>query len=444
MRPKRSQNEEAQGQLWKTDLEKIIDLGHPMVKMAEGIDWGRLDAAFGESYVEGKGRPAIPTRLMVALHYIKFTFDLSDDEVVQGWRENVYWQWLSGMRWFEHGAPIDPSSMSRWRRRIEETGAMELLKETIAAGLEMKLIKRKQLEVVNVDTTVQEKNVRYPTDARLYHRSIEKLTRQAKKDGVRLKRTYKRVSKLALFMQSRYAHTRKPAKAAAQTRKLRTLLGRVRREIERGVANPSGKMRELLEVTGRIEAQERGDKRKVYSVHEPHVECISKGKAHKKWEFGCKVSVVVSSRGGWITGAQAFHGTPYDGHTLQGSLDRAAATAGVTPGEAHTDKGYRKHGYKGETQVHVDKTRRGDTPKPLWKRMKRRAAVEPTIGHLKSDHRLDCNRLKGPEGDLLNIVFAAIGKNFAKLLRLLCALIFRRLMGVTAPVPLTRPCPSFP
>ena len=175
MKPKPSPIENKQGHLFRIELGRIIHKGHPMVRLAEAIDWDRLDEVFGKSYCADNGRPAISTRLMVALHYLKYTYDLSDENVLFGWLENPYWQYLSGMKFFEHSLPIDPSSMSRWRKRIKDSGAEELLKETISAGLRLKAIKRSQLKRVNIDTTVQEKFIRYPTDARLYDRARSRL-----------------------------------------------------------------------------------------------------------------------------------------------------------------------------------------------------------------------------------------------------------------------------
>jgi len=443
MRPSRSQNEERQGELFRTELRRLVDPGHELVRLSAAVDWEALEEAFGQHFCAETGRPAIATRLMVALHYLKYEHDLSDEEVVRMWRENPYWQYLSGMKWFEHSEPIDPTSMTRWRRRIGEAGAERMLAETLKAGLRLGALKASQLERVNVDTTVQEKHVRYPTDARLYDRARERLAKEAGKLGIKLRQSYARVGKKALLMQSRYAHTRKPKMARRETRKLRTWLGRIIRELERKRPRAGTKLALLLGIAQRIHEQKKGDKGKVYSFHEPHVECIAKGKAQRKWEFGCKVGVVATSRGGWFLGAKAFHGNPYDGHTLTRALEQAEAIAQMLPKEAYADQGYRKHGYQGEVEVTVDKKRRGKTPRAKWKWMKRRAAVEPSIGHLKEHRRLDRNRLHGVQGDLLNIIFSAAGMNFAKILkhlRTLCALFLHWLR--TALRPLQPSCPS--
>lgn len=430
MKPKKTSQKRRQRELFRPELAKMIDPCHAMVKLSKAVNWEQMDEVFGKTYCPDNGRPGVSTQLMVSLHYLKYTFNLSDEDVVSGWVENPYWQYLSGMKYFEHKVPINPSSMTRWRKRIGEAGAEELLKETLSAGLTMKAIKTYQLKRVNVDTTVQEKDIRFPTDARLYDRSRQRLVEAAKKRGIKLRQNYNRLSKGLLAQQSRYSHARQMKRSKKCIRTMRTYLGRVIRDIERKCTDPDPELKSLLAVSTRIHQQQRTDKNKVYSVHEPLVECISKGKAHKRYEFGCKVSVAATSKGGWIVGAKAFHGNPYDGHTLEDALKQVERIVG-SPEHAFVDMGYRGHGYKGKTKVHVDKRRRGRTPRSLWRWMKRRAAVEPTIGHLKQEHRMDRNRLKGTDGDNFNAILSSIGMNFRKLLAFaaeLLRLLFLRLL----------------
>ena len=352
---------------------------------------------------------------MVALHYLKFTFDLSDEDVVAGWVENPYWQVLSGMKHFEHRRPIDPSSMTHWRKRVGAAGAEAMLKETIEAGLVLKAIKPSQLARVNVDTTVQEKHVRFPTDARLYNRARARLVKAAERRGIKLCQNYRRVGKRLLLQVNRYMHARQPKRAGRCRKKLRTILGRVIRDIDRKFPRPDGKLSNLMESAKSIHGQERRDKQKIYSVHEPRVACIAKGKAHKRYEFGAKVSVAATSRGGWFVGALAMRGNPYDGHTLGVTLARVERLARA-PQHAFVDRGYRGHGYEGPVQVHVDRPRRGKLAARLWHWMKRRAAIEPGIGHLKQEHRMNRCRLWDAEGDAFNAIASAAGMNFRKLL----------------------------
>ena len=416
MKPKRSPDKCGQKDLFRTELSRIVDPGHSLVILSKVVDWDRMDEFFGKTFCPDNGRPAVSTRLMVSLHYLKYTHNLSDDDVVSAWVENPYWQYLSGMKFFEHTLPIHPSSMSRWRTRIGEAGSEQLLKETIAAGLKLKAVKPYQLKRVNVDTTVQEKDVRFPTDARLYDRARQRLVDAAKQRGIKLRQNYNRKSKQMLAQQSRYAHARQMKRARSCTRKLRTYLGRVIRDIERKTPERNNELQSLVQIAGRIFQQKKKGTNKIYSVHEPAVECISKGKAHKRYEFGCKVSIAATSRGGWFVGSQAIHGNPYDGHTLKDALDQIERIA-RRPEHAFVDMGYRGHGYSGEVEVHVDKRRRGKTAKSLWRWMKRRAAIEPGIGHLKREHRMDRNRLKGIKGDRINAILSAAGMNFRKLLR---------------------------
>ncbi len=416
MKPKKTPQKDKQRDLFRAALVNIIDPNHGLVKLSKVVEWDRLDDLFGSTYCADNGRPGVSTRLMVALHYLKYTHNLSDEDVVATWVENPYWQYFSGMKWFEHKLPINASSMTRWRKRIGEAGAEELLKETIKAGLKLKAVKSFQLKRVNIDTTVQEKEIRFPTDARLYDRARQRLVDFAKDRGIKLRQNYNRKSKQMLYWQSRYSHARQMKRAKACTRKLRNYLGRVLRDIERNYPDADRQLQSLMDIGTRIYNQKQKDKNKLYSVHAPEVECISKGKAHKRYEFGCKVSVAATSKGGWFLGAMAVHGNPYDGHTLKQALKQVKRVI-REPEHVFVDMGYRGHNYRGATEVHVDKRRRGRTAKSLWRWMKRRAAIEPGIGHLKREHRMDRNRLKGVEGDRINAILSAAGMNFCKLLK---------------------------
>ena len=416
MKPKKTPQKDKQRDLFRAALVSIIDSNHGLVKLSKVVEWDRLDDLFGSTYCPDNGRPGVSTRLMVALHYLKYTHNLSDEDVVATWVENPYWQYFSGMKWFEHELPINASSMTRWRKRIGEAGAEELLKETIKAGLKLKAVKSFQLKRVNIDTTVQEKEIRFPTDARLYDRSRQRIVDFAKERGIKLRQNYNRKSKQMLYWQSRYSHARQMKRAKACTRKLRNYLGRVLRDIERNCPDADRQLQSLMDIGTRIYHQKQKDKNKLYSVHAPEVECISKGKAHKRYEFGCKVSVAATSKGGWFLGAMAVHSNPYDGHTLKEALNQVKRVV-REPEHVFVDMGYRGHNYRGGTEVHVDKRRRGRTAKSLWRWMKRRAAIEPGIGHLKREHRMDRNRLKGVEGDRINAILSAAGMNFCKLLK---------------------------
>ena len=234
-----------------------------------------------------------------------------------------------------------------------------------------------------------------------------------------MRQSYVRVGKQALLQQSRYAHAKQFKRAKREERKLRTMLGRVIRDVERKSVSPSRELKELLVLVKRLHAQKRTDKNKLYSLHEPDVACISKGKAHKRYEFGCKVALAVTSQGGWVLAAKAMPGNPYDGHTLKATLEQASALTGKDLERVYVDMGYRGHDYEGPVIVNVDKRRRGRTPRSVWRWMKRRSAIEPTIGHLKEHKRLNRNRLKGVVGDKVNAFLAAAALNLHKIMRAL-------------------------
>ncbi len=400
-------------------LERLCNPSHPLYRLSDAIDWSEFDKAFGSLYSEGMGRPAKPMRLMVGLHYLKHTFDLSDEEVVAQWVENPYWQYFCGHEHFEHGFPIDPSLMTKWRHRVESSGLEKLLEETIRTGLKTNVLKKKSFRKLNVDTTVQEKAVSFPTDAKLYHRMREKLVALARESGIELRQSYVRKSKQSLVMQGRYAHARQMKRAKKEIKKLSTFLGRVTRDIERKILGDIELKKHFskdLEMARRLLLQKRNDKGKLYSLHAPEVECVSKGKAHKKYEFGCKVGVVTTSKDNFVIGSMAFHGNPYDGHTLKESISQAEKLGNFTAKEIYVDMGYRKHDYEGSAVVHMARRGMRKVKHSLRKWLKRRSAIEPVIGHMKNDGRLGRNYLLGKEGDKMNAVLCGAGHNMRKLL----------------------------
>jgi IS5 family transposase len=411
-----------QRQLFGAHLTELLNREHPLYVLAEQIDWQQFDAAIDDCYAEELGRPGVNTRLMVGLMYLKHAFNESDESVVARWVENPYWQYFCGREYMEHELPIDSSMMSKWRKRVGAERLEKLLEVTIHTGLAMKAIKPQELTKVNVDTTVQEKAIAFPTDARLYQKMRVALIRHAKQLKLPLRQSYRFVGKRLLFKQGRYAHARQMKRAAKMTRKLKTILGRVVRDIERKARKIRGQihdepLRELLALAHRLLLQKRDTKNKIYSVHAPEVECIAKGKAHKRYEFGCKASVATTSKSNWIVGAQALHGNPYDGHTLEGAIAQIERLAGTNPDDVIVDQGYRGHNYTGNAVVHVVRTIPKKATRSVRRMLKRRAAIEPTIGHLKSDNRMSRNHLTGKAGDQINTLLAAAGYNLRKLLR---------------------------
>jgi IS5 family transposase len=415
MKPKPQQRDVFE--LFQAHFDQILNPQHELVQLARKIRWPRFDAVFADSYSDDMGAPAKAIRLMVGLHYLKFTFNLSDESLVEQWVENPYWQYFCGYTHMQHECPIHPTSMTKWRNRVGAEKLTELLKETIDLAVREKQISPRDLQRVNVDTTVQEKNVTFPTDSKLLYKAICRLVRAAQSRGIQLRQSYVRVGKRAAVMASRYAHAKQYRRMRGRLRKLRTYAGRLIRDIERKVREMDDDLALLLERANRICQQRPQDSNKLYSLHEPEVRCISKGKAHKRYEFGQKVAIATTNRTNWVLAACLMENNPYDGHTLAGTLAAVESVTGVSITDAYVDKGYRGHDYAGAAEVHVAGHGSKQVSRAERRRRRRRSAIEPVIGHLKSDHRMDRCFLAGLVGDAINAVLAAAGANLRKLLR---------------------------
>src|SRR5450631_1766478 len=446
MRP-RERRESGEQDLFRSRLDQIIDTKHALVKLACMIDWRFLEEKFGAVYKDGAGQPPLPTRLMAGLAILKHTYNLSDEVLCELWIENPDYQYFCGEEFFQHRLPLDRSSMTNWRQRMGEERLQGLLQESLAVATRTGAMKPGDLARVIVDTTVQPKNVTFPTDAKLLNRAREKLVRLAKLRGVALRQSYTRVGKFALIQHQRYAHAKQFKRANRMLKKLRTYLGRVIRDIGRKIEGDGGleaAFAEPLLLARRVrEQQPRQRGPKVYSLHAPEVECIGKGKAHRPYEFGVKVSVATTishARGGqFVTHVKALPGNPYDGHTLATVIPEMEALVGNTLARILTDKGYRGHNappdYK--FRIFISGQKRGVTP-AIKRQLRRRSAVEPVIGHLKAEHRMGRNYLWYRRGDAANAVLAAVGYNFRRLirwLRLLLCLILGTLIAALQPVP---------
>ena len=417
--------------LFRERLDNLLDLDHALVRLAGLMPWPSFDEVFGK-FFKPVGRKAKPTRLMIGLHYLKHIHDLSDEETVARWVENPYWQYFCGCEFFQHRFPIDPSTMTRWRKRIGPEGMGQVLKATIEVALEAGAAKASSLERVSVDTTVQPKAIAYPTDSRLYLKALQILVRQAKKAGIVLRQSHTRLAKRAAVKAGRYAHARQYRRMRRELKRLKIYLGRVYRDVCRKIAGNEAlqaRFARLLGLVERLLAQQPKDKNKLYSLHAPEVVCIAKGKARTPYEFGCKVGIATTNREGLVLAAKAFEGNPYDGHTLNDTVAQATATTGVTPDRIYADKGYRGHDYKGEATVMLSGHKRGLTPQ-MKRELKRRSAIEATIGHMKTDGRLDRNRLLGQDGDAINALLAAAGHNLRLILNALAFLFARFLLAI--------------
>ncbi|ABA57191.1 transposase, IS4 family [Nitrosococcus oceani ATCC 19707] len=406
--------------LFRHRLENLIDTRHELAKLAALIDWEFFDAQWGEAFCEN-GRPAIATRLIAGLHYLKHTYGLSDEQVVQRWAENPYWQYFCGERYFQHELPLNPSSLTRWRQRLGDEGMESLLSATIDAAIASKAVKARDLKCVTVDTTVQEKAIAFPTDSKLYNRARERLVRLAKAHGVPLRQSYVRVGPRLLFKNNRYGYARQTRRMRRTAAKLKTVLGRVVRDIERKLPKQSASVQaafaESMALTKRLLDQQRHDKNKLYALHAPEVECIAKGTAHKRYEFGVKVSIATTNRSNLVVGAQSLPGSPYDGHTLKKALHQVERLTGQRPERCYVDLGYRGHDVD-DVDVFKARQKRGVT-RTIRRELKRRNAIEPIIGHMKNDGLLHRNYLKGVEGDAINAILCGAGQNLRLILRYL-------------------------
>lgn len=426
--------------LFRTELVNLIDQRHELVRLAELIDWQAFANEWSPQFVSTTGRPALPTRLMASLLYLEHVYALSDEDTVERWSENPYWQHFSGERYFQHELPCDPSSLVRWRQRIGEAGCEWLLAQSIEAARRGRVIKRASLDTVVLDTTVQPKAIAHPTDSRLLNKAREQLVDAAQDAGITLRQSYARVGKAAEHQAGRYAHAKQYRRMQRQIRKLRTWLGRVIRDVQRKGGEITGALKTRIELAQRLYAQRRDSKNKLYALHAPQVECIAKGKARTPYEFGVKTSVAVTAKEGLVVGMRSMPGNPYDGHTVDSQIEQIGILTGTTPKMALVDRGYRGVQASAGTRLLVSHTRR--LPKQLKKLLKRRQVVEPMIGHMKADGLLERNWLKGALGDAMHAVLCGAGHNLRMILAhlrvLYCALVGQVMLAVMLGMPTPR------
>lgn len=426
MKPKRPEQETPQLEMWRQQLSNQLNPKHPLVVLGARMDWKWFEGQFSEGFGD-LGRAALPVRVVVGLLYLKHAENLSDEMLLERWVENPYWQHFCGFEHYQWKAPCDPSSLTRWRQRLGEEGCEKLLKETLRLAMELRCLNVSHLREVIVDTTVQPKNVSYPTDARLLERVLKKVVASAQEQNLPLRQTYKRVSSRYVKKYSRYAHAQQFKRARASIRGLKCRLGRVMRDVRRKSEQMNQPLSPTLvyrlDLARRIHEQVLNPSAtsKVYSVHEPDVACIAKGKARQRYEFGSKVSIATSVHRTWVLGVRNFSGNPYDGSTFKEAIAGIERITGASVRRAFVDKGYRgcQH-WPAHVEVFVSGRKR--LSKRNARLLKRRQAIEPIIGHIKQEHRLGRNFLKGTLGDVLNAWLSAIGFNFRKLMRILRAL----------------------
>jgi len=437
---------------FRSRIDQMIDLRHPLVVLASHMPWQEIEASLAHHFarkvragkvvevedlfgthtavvgggVSNAGRPRLPIRLMVSLLYLKYAFNESDEGVVERWSETPTWQYFSGLDYFEHRLPCDATLISRFRSAIGEEGVEEILARTIEVAQSLKLISRKALETVVVDSTVQPKAIAHPTDSRLLDTAREKLVELAKAAGITLKQTFAKEGKQLTRQAGGYAHAKQFRRLRKPLKRLRTIVGRLVREIERKMHGVSSALlmtclQDAIRKANQIIHQSRHpkSKNKLYSWHAPEVSCISKGKARTPYEFGVKVGIASTLTGNFIVGARSFPGNPYDGHTLNEQIEQASILIGAPIKEAFVDLGYRGVDKDNPNLAIKHRGRYKSLSLRDRKRLKRRQSVEPIIGHLKSDHRMDRCHLKGEQGDALHALLCAAGYNIRWLLRMI-------------------------
>ena len=404
---------EHQMSIFEVALESFIDMNHELVLLSKQIDWEAVESEFAEYYCADNGRPSVPIRKMVGMMLLKNIYNLSDEGVVARWMENPYMQYFTGEKVFQKRPPMNPIDMTKFRKRIGEKGAEKIFK--ISLMVNAKEITAREMKLVMIDSTVQEKNITFPTDAKLYRKIIERVLKVSEREHIELRRTYTREVK-ALKLKVRFMnHPTRMKEGRKAVKRMRTIARAMVNDIARKMdAFQLKQYGKDLELYLRVINQERSDKNKVYSLHEPEVQCISKGKEHKKYEFGNK-SAIAKTRSGLIVSALAFKGNPYDGHTISAHLEQTRRLTGYTPEEAVTDRGYRGKKEIGRTKICIPSS--GEPGQSYYqktkarKKFQKRAGIEPVIGHLKSDHRMMRNYLKGTLGDAINTLMAAAAYN---------------------------------
>jgi transposase, IS5 family len=453
---------------FRSRLDQMIDHRHALAVLAQRLPWDKIEASLAPQFahqarpfrqseeapdllgavvrvsggkVSNAGRPRLCMRLMIALSLLKNSFDLSDEELVQRFAENVYWQYFAGYDYFDPRPPCDATQIGRFRTALGEAGLEELLSATLHTAVDIGAVKKSEFERIIVDTTVQEKAVAHPVDSRLLDIGRRKVVAAAKRCGLLLKQTFAAEGRALRRQAGGYAHARQFKRLQRVVKRQRTILGIVIREVRRrlqataaaGNALALSAMNMWLERAERIRSQQRHDKNKLYALHAPEVECIGKGKARKPYEFGVKVSVAVTHKQGLVVGARSFPGNPYDGHILAAQMEQSAILLqdlGVKPKQAVVDLGFRgkeaEQSNPGLEIIHRGKIKTLTKAQRRW--LKRRSAVEPAIGHLKSDNRMQRCWLAGAAGDALHALCCAVGYNLRWLMRAVVRLGLRGLL----------------
>lgn len=396
-----------------SSFEDQLNHKHPLFQLAKIINWKIFEESFSKHYSLTQGAPSKPIRLMVSLLILKQLRNLSDESLVEQWSENSYYQYFSGEQSFVPQTPCVPTELVEFRKRIGEEGVELILKESIRVNG-----KDADDENLTGDTTVQEKNITYPTDDKLYKKIITKCNSIAQKEDVELRQSYTQTIKKLSIIQRLRRNKGGDVKARKASKKVKTIAGRLVRELERKLTPSALNKHGIdLQLFARVLSQKRSDTNKIYSLHEPQTKCYTKGKEHKKFEFGSKASLLITQRTGVIVGALNFTETLHDSKTLPEAIKQYERLTGNEAQNIFLDRGYRGPKKINNTYLHTPKPDKNIT-NTKRRRHKRRAAIEPTIGHLKYDHRMIRNYLKGTTGDAINLMLAASAMNFKRVMNI--------------------------
>lgn len=403
---------------FKVPLVHFIETGHELIQLSNRIDWDSLEARLSQYYCANNGRPALPIRLVAGVLMLKRMFNESDESVLDRWVENPYWQCFCGETYFQHELPFDRTELIKFRKRIGDKGSEEILKASIDLFPKKEVREKEAL----IDTTVQEKNITYPTDAKLQKKVIESCRKIAKNEKIQLRQTYRKELKQLMIDQRFYYHPKRKKKADSAARRIKVIAGKIYRDLDRKLGSEKREAyQELFKIFDQLLNQQKKDTGKIYSIHQPYVKCIAKGKVAKKFEFGNKSSFVKTKKSGIIIGAMAFTENIYDGATLGPQLSQVEQLIGVMPKYGVVDRGYRgKKQVRGVKIIIPKKLPESATRyqiQKIRKLFRARAGIEPVIGHLKHDHRMSRNYLLDPEGDKVNTILAAAGFNLRKMLQ---------------------------
>jgi IS5 family transposase len=430
------------------DLESMLDMHHELYILANMIDWQMFEKSFAPLFSDVTGRSPKPIRMMVGLLILKHLRNVSDEQVVEQFKENAYYQYFCGMESFTTVAPCASSELVHFRHRIGESGTELILKESIRVNLAIEDVRRRKEDerdgrdgrgrerdedkTAFIDSTVQEKNITFPTDSKLLNKIVDFCHNVAKGEGIRVRQSYAREMKELKRVQRFRGKSHSAKKVRKADRRMRTIAGRLVRELLRLLPADSA-ARTRLDICLKFVNGEKVDGHKIYSLHEPDVLCISKGKEHKKYEFGNKVSIV-RTWGGLIIGALSFR-NEYDGHTIDRSKEQVDRIYGRNISILAGDRGYRGQEMSGQTRIMIpDVPKDSDskhTRKKKHKIFRKRAGIEPVIGHCKTDHRLGRNFYKGLFGDSINVMLAAAAYNFKRVMNALLCLLGRMLIMLT-------------